>query len=142
MPPLSMVDDTLSRFRKSHVELLGACEDVAGFARQYEKAKPAIHRLRDILFQHFTLQKSDLFETLRLSDDLNREEARMLESLQVDLRNLKITAIEFFDQYPADMGDIHPVAFPSRFQQFFHDIQARINLEEQYLIPLIRKVKQ
>lgn len=128
----------LSNIQFSHIALLDSLQDIRFFVRNYQQVKPKLLDLQEKMFRHFNLQPADLYTALNEFNVGRREDLKILEFLDVDLKDLKVKTLVFFDQHRADQLDNKPGNFIADFNAFAAAVTARIKAEEKYLIPLIQ----
>ena len=135
----SFDDDKIqaAQIRKSHIGLLDILEKIEGQLRQSSLVRPLLRGLEDKLLNHFVLQNEKFYNELALFYANDHNKAKMCEGLKLDLRNLKLATVEFFDQYQVDGAHTNFADFPRSFTVFYHHILSRIKLEEERLLPLL-----
>ncbi len=133
---LALIKDNL---KMGHIAILDNLDEIQVKVRVYTQAKPKLQELQGKLLAHFGQQNKIFFELLAENFAENRPKAKKVEFLDIDLKDVKIKTLLFFDEFPADMADNHPVNFPKRFMDFAHMVIARIKMEEDYLIPLLEE---
>lgn len=130
----------LLQLRLNHKTIEQDVINIEQVLRSYPAVKPLLRLLQEKLFNHFYFLGREWFQDLQKNDFLTREQLKALDSLTQDLKEMKVRALIFFDDFPADMGDVHPINFPKRFMDFSKDILARFRVEENYLIPLLEAI--
>ncbi len=134
--------DSASTFKQNHITLATCLDDIAQsisaslvLTRQhYLSIKPLIRSLQQALFNHLQLQNQHFYERLK---EQQRGAPNNLEFLEQDLKGYKIQALIFFDEHPADMGDLNPKNFKATFSEFSVKTVNRINVEKNFLLPLL-----
>jgi len=108
--------------------------------RRYNVVKPVVRKLQEQLFSHFGHQNKEFFNQLRefFKEDQGKE--KYIEFLEFNLKEIKVTTLLFYDQFPGGMADIHPVNFPKHFMDFSQELSMRIGFEKEYLFPLLDKL--
>jgi len=130
------ISEKFKSLKRGHLAILLTIDEIQAIAHSYLKAKPKIRTLQEQVFAYFSLQKDDLFEELTHSFKGNQEKLKLIEFLKHDLKEMKIKALYFVDEHPADMADIRPKKFSADFAQFAKDLHTRFKIEEEYLFPL------
>ncbi len=132
--------ELISSLKIGHLSLLDDIDRMQHFLRSYNAARPLLRDIQAKLFNHFAKQKIDLYDTLSKLVKDNREEFKMVEFLKVNLNDIKVRSLVFFDEFPCDMSTHKAVNFAVRFGEFSQEIIARITVEEKHLIPMLEKL--
>ena len=77
---------------------------------------------------------------MRCHQGWRNEDGTLVEFLTLDLKDMKVKALLFFDEFPADLGDVSPKNFPKKFSDFADQVMSRFKVEEGYLMPLFEKL--
>jgi len=134
--------ELITNIKFAHISLLDSIDQIKQTIRSYEVTKPKLRNLQEKLFAHFTQQKSDLYDQLTDSLKGDRHKTKMVEFLIVNLKDLKIRTVEFYDLHPADVLDLRPKNFPVDFLDFSGEIMARVKSEEDYLLPYLEEISK
>lgn len=130
---------SISAFRHAHQAILATISDIQPLLRAYLQAKPKILAWNKQLLDYFKLQDREFWDRLEVFYMENREASKMLEFLSVDLKDVKIKYLAFFEKHSGEMQDTKARSFPKDFTDFAGLITARIKVEEEYLFPLLKK---
>ena len=130
--------DSLRQFKVAHQSILETIDQIQQSVRFYNQVKPHIRILEDQLLVYFGKQDENLYGPLIVHYAANREATKMIEFLRLDLRDLKIKLLIFFDQHSGEMGDQHARNFPKDFMEFAAAVIGRMRIEEDYLFPLLQ----
>lgn len=131
--------EILSEIRSNHLFLLDSLEKVEGVLHQYSQAKPLLRELEQRLLKHLGLQNAAFYDELLRRAIPASQDQKIIHSLKQDVIDLKVQFLTFFDDHPADMGDIRPRNVIQHFQVLSNNIMARIKMEREYLCPLLEK---
>ena len=131
----------LKELEAGHKAILENLDQIQYSTHNYPEAKPKLRALQEILLSHFSKQNVKVLNELVDSFKGDREADKMLEFLKVDLKDMGIKTLIFFDEHRADMVDVKPGRFPQDFFQFAQDLKVRINIEHEYLFPLLERMK-
>jgi len=136
-----MAEDIIESFHTGHQAIVDLLDRTQVAARSYLTAKPSIRALGETLVAHFGRQTNQLFEELRLFYQNDRQATKMIEFLVCDLKDSKIAYLIFFEKHSGELSDLGSKAFPRELGDFAKNILGRIKVEEEYLLPLIQKMK-
>lgn len=106
--------------------------------RSYAQIKPAVRDLQDHLLSHLKYSKQDTFTELKDFFQKDHHALKILESLEFHAKNFRIQVFMFFEEFPADLRDQKPVNFWGKFQVFSQETVAYLNIEKEYLFPLLK----
>ena len=134
-----MADDVVRTMQMAHHSILETIGQVQLFLRNYPKVKPLIRELHQKLINHFGRQNDSFFAPLKANRSLERNDLKMLEALEVDLKDIKVKLLVFYDQHSGEMDDTNARSFPLDFADLSGFIQGRIKMENDYLFPLLEK---
>lgn len=136
-----MPQDIITGFKNGHQAIMSAVSQVRQVVRSYPAARSRLHELNDILMAHLSRQDREFFKRLFDYYEGNRESTKMLEFLSLDVKDLKINYLTFLDKHLGDAGSRRVASFPKDFTDFTQTLMMRIQLEEEYLIPLLERAK-
>ena len=142
------IRDIFSSLKQNHIAILTNLDDIRQAIsstleltrKQYLWVKPQLRGFEAALFNHFQLQSKDLYAQLLIS--AGEGSIKDIEFLVEDLKDFKVKTLMFFDDHPADMGDLSPRNFRVTFYAFADYVQARMNAERDFLFPLLEKISQ
>ena len=137
---MAMSHELIHQFKISHQSILEVMGEINRSIRSYPKVKPQLRDLHTKLLAHLGKQDDRLLASLAQFFSADREAGKMIEFLQVDLKDTKIKALIFFDNHSGEMDDIRARNFPRHFTEFSAVMTGRIKLEEDYLFPLLAKI--
>jgi len=132
--------NVISRFRLHHQAIIDAINQVMMNSRSYMDVKPNLRSFREALLNHYSQQNEELWNWLESSYLSDREASKMIDFLMHDLKESKVKFLIFFDKYSGEMGDMGSRSFPKEFSDFSKEIQTRLQIEEEYLFPLLEKL--
>ncbi len=132
--------NVISRFRLHHQAIIDAINQVMMNSRSYMDVKPNLRSFREALLNHYSQQNEELWNWLESSYLSDREASKMIDFLMHDLKEAKVKFLIFFDKYSGEMGDMGSRSFPKEFSDFSKEIQTRLQIEEEYLFPLLEKL--
>ena len=139
--PLSLPHEIDEKFLQdlisSHRQVLEAMHEISPHAMPYYEVKKKLIVLYEEIFQYLSLQKSDRFERLREALVGEPDKLKIVNFLENDLKELRITMYWFSDEHRADMGDMNPKNFIRDFQELSQSLVGRIKREEELLLPLL-----
>ena len=127
----------IKSFKTGHQAILGSLSEVQLVARSYLQARKKICELEERLFVHWGRQNDIFFKQISDSAGEDRETAKIIEFLIHDLKDVKITYLEFADKYSGSGGDVIGRTFAKDFQKITDTIVTRIQAEEEYLFFVI-----
>ena len=130
----------LTQLKFGHQAIIFSLDDLQQVVRSYNQAKPKLRALQNTLLDHFSLMKNDLYDFLRAQLQNDSQALKTIEFLDFDIKDIKIKTLVFFDEFPADMGDVHPVNFPKKFSDYTHELAAHLRTERQKLFPLLERL--
>lgn len=133
--------DLIADFKTGHQAIIEAIDSIQASLRSYREVKPRIRAMQKILLDHFGRENNEFYERLRAFYSSDRQATKMIEFLAYDLKDAKIKFLTFFDKYSGEMGDMGSRNFPRDFMDFTSTIIARINVEEDQLLPLLEKLQ-
>jgi len=123
-------------FRQAHQAIVSAVDQVLLNVRSYAAARPALRELDGQLLAHLGRQDSVFFQRLSECIGDNRERQKMLEFLKHDAAESKVLFLEFFDRYLNEYNMADVKNFPITFLAFKKTVIERLDVEEEYLLPL------
>ncbi len=132
--------DLVANFKTGHQSIVNILEDVQMSARSYAQAKPKIRAMNELTLVHLGRQNDELFDQLRFFYRLDREKTKMVEFLAHDLKDAKIRYLIFSEKHSGELRDLGTPDFPKNFNEFLKEILARIKIEEDYLLPLLKEL--
>lgn len=122
-----------------HEQMLELFDQIKKGQRNYLSVKAQLRELQDKVLEHISLQNTILAEVLQNPVHAGVIDAKLLEFLQIDLRDIKIETLVFFDEHPADMGDVRPGNFSGDFAHYAQRMTERIKTEKEYVLPALKK---
>lgn len=129
----------IQRFRKGHRAIADVVTQIQGVVRSYARVKPLLPVLDQVLINHFECQDDELFRELLDFYREDREAVKMLEFLIYELKEFKIKYLIFSDKYPGHMADRGSRNFPKDFAELTKAIVGRLQMENEYFMPLLEK---
>jgi len=132
--------EVIASLKTGHQAIVNCIAEIQPLLRSYLSAKPKLREFHKTLLAHFNLQNAALADRLSAHYVDNREALKMVEFLTVDLKDIKVRYLLFFEQHSGELPDINARSFPKDFMSFAGLLLARIKMEEDYLIPLISKL--
>lgn len=127
----------MQELKMGHLAMIEQIDQIHQVIHHYPDVKPKLRGLQTILLNHFEKQKQKFYQLLMEHFLSNQEKSKNIQFLEQDIKNLKVKTLIFYDEHPADMGDIRPKAFMLDFQVFSGDLTGRMYDERKYLFPLI-----
>ncbi|OGX24539.1 MAG: hypothetical protein A3D10_08280 [Omnitrophica WOR_2 bacterium RIFCSPHIGHO2_02_FULL_48_11] len=109
-------------------------------ARSYNQAKPILRGLHEQLLNYFARQDQKILDQLYSFYIDDRSSYKLVEFLEHDLKDIKIKLLIFYDKHTGEVADMNARSFPLDFQKFLQEIINRMNVEEEYLFPLLEKL--
>ena len=137
-----MADDLIKQFKLAHQSILVTIDQINPIIRSYRQAKPFIRDLQAKLLAHFERQNNSLFKPIEEFYADHRPSAKMIEFLRYDLKDIKIKLLIFFDRHSGEIDDICSRSFPKDFTEFSQAVIGRMKVEEDFLLPLLKLVKE
>ncbi len=133
----TMTKEQVNSFRMRHQSIAANLAQVEIVARSYVEAKPRLRALRQQMLNHLGQQNKDFFSALYEYYADNREATKALEFLEHDVKDMKVRHLLFFEKHSGEMGDVSAVQFPRDLASFAKEVLTRLQMEEEYLIPLL-----
>ena len=133
--------DMIAKIKVHHQCLVDSLNQIRPLVRSYHETKPLMRELQEILLAHFQFQSKSFYEQLRDFYAEDHKAQKMIEFLVQDLKELKVQTLILFDDHPGDMMDIKPGHFLKDFEVFSKSLLDRINIERDYLIPMVEKLE-
>ena len=137
---LAVPTNVLQSIEINHQGLLGVISQIRPIARNYLQARQFLPSFQAKLLEHFKIQNSAFFDQLVGRVAADPKQVKMVEFLSVNLKDLKIKTLIFFDEHSGNMMDVKPKNFISDFAGFSDDVLFRINAEREYLIPMLKDI--
>ncbi len=131
------MDELLKELKFGHLAMIEQMDQINQVIHHYPDAKPKLRCLQTILLSHFERQKQKFYQRLTENYLPDEEKIKNIQFLEQDIKILKVKMLVFYDEHPADMGDLRPKGFVRDFQMFSGDLTGRIQDERKYLFPLI-----
>jgi len=135
-------DYAIESFIRGHKAILSQIDQVQNHLRFFYKARIQLRNLNDVLSSHLKRQDEKLFLFLQEHYKDDGKSLKMIEFLIHDLKELRIHALTFWDKYMMATGDVMERNFSKDFVEFSKAILTRLDIEEQYLFPLIEGTKR
>ena len=136
---MSGFEELLKKLKFGHQVILQTFNRVRVNIRTTDILKPTIQQLQEIVLIHLAKQNDEMFEKLNACFQEDRQQIKMLEFLSVDLKDIKVKALTFFDRYGPDARQAVWRLPPQELSGFEKDMMARIKSEEEYLFPLLEQ---
>ncbi|OGX31266.1 MAG: hypothetical protein A2787_07000 [Omnitrophica WOR_2 bacterium RIFCSPHIGHO2_01_FULL_48_9] len=130
----------MKSLRLGHNSLLHTIEQLQQVARSYNQAKPILRGLHEQLLNYFARQDQKILDQLYSFYIDDRSSYKLVEFLEHDLKDIKIKLLIFYDKHTGEVADMNARSFPLDFQKFLQEIINRMNVEEEYLFPLLEKL--
>lgn len=130
----------IESFVKGHQMILSNIGRAQQNIRSYNQAYKDINELSEVLLTHWERQSEQFFILLKNFYKEDRESLKMLEFLIYDLKEIKISYLVFADKYIKKNGCAQERSFPKDFDSFCRSVISRLNIEEEYLLPLMKKI--
>jgi len=127
------------RLQRGHAAILLTVSRLQDVVRSYSQSRPLLHDLYEDLLAHWEWQTADSFAALSSRHARDRTAVKMCEFLVHDLKDLKVAFLVFFDTHSGDFGDTASRRFSGEAVEFSRKITARVQVEEEYLLPLLRE---
>ena len=137
---MTNVSDQITNLKVSQHGLIISVDEIQQSRAAYFEIKNLLRDLQKKLFSHFALQDQDFYKELSETFAQDREKSKLIEFLIHDLKDIKVNMLIFFDQHPADMGDVREVNFRRDFADFAHRLTARLASERDCLMPLLAEM--
>jgi hypothetical protein len=131
-------DACVNQYRLSQEAVLAAVLKMKEWLRDPAATRRSWPALREQLFTFFGRQDRGFFSALQEFFARDREAEKMLEFLECDLKELKLTLAELEAKYGEGGAAARRVA-PRDFTELAGRVVGRIRLEEEYLVPLLEK---
>lgn len=129
----------VTSFKEAHRSILLAIDQIHAELRSYSKIRYGLSSFNEMLSAHCKRQDKEFFLHLTKRCLGDRESLKLLEFLELDLKELKVQMLIFFDRYSQGCGEIVARNFPRDFTAFSRVVIDRIETEEEYLFPLLLK---
>ena len=129
--------DLVKKFRKAHDGIVTLIDQIQQVVRFYPKARGKIGELDKVVTLHLTMQDEKLYATLAHHYEAQRDKIKTIEFLVHNLKEIKIKHLMFCDRYQQGVGEIVQRTFPKDFTEYVQELVTRLDLEEEYLFPLI-----
>ena len=129
-------------FRQAHQVIVCAIDQVLLNVRSYSAARPALCELDAQLLAHLGRQDSAFYQYLNDCAGDDRESQKMLEFLAHDAAQSKVLLVEFSDRYLNQYNMAKVKNFTVDFLTFKKTVIERLDVEEEYLLPLFDIVPQ
>lgn len=130
---------TVNSFRLSHEAILDVVAQLQGLTRSYLQAKPLLLDLSERLLAYFNRQDREFYRDLSVFFAEDRAALKILEFLELDLKDLKIQYLVFFEKHSGELGDVNSRNFVKDFREFSGAVIARVKMEEDRLMPLLKR---
>ncbi|MFA5261048.1 MAG: hypothetical protein WC450_07470 [Candidatus Omnitrophota bacterium] len=125
-------------FFLAHDAILLSVQNIQSRSRVFPEARKYLPELVGALDVHWGGQSGAFYPALEDFFLADREAAAKIAYFREDLKEVKVSYLSFQEKYitgcprPLDVR-----RFPIESSQFFELIRARINAEEEYLLPLL-----
>lgn len=120
-------------FERRHALLARILSEVAVHVRSAPRTQKGLQELRLVLETHWARQPEALWVSLARRG--GEGDAGAAEFLRVDLRDLKIRHLEFFERHLDNATPVSLRRLPADFRRFSEAVTARIRMEQDYLFP-------
>ncbi len=118
---------------------MGALQNIQAHVRDAFEARKYLAGLNDTLQAHWEKQGEAFYAQLSADYAGDTQACKMLEFLLCDLKDLKISYLNFMDRYDGLWQKPQARRFPVEFNDLARQIITRVKIEEEYLLPLIEK---
>ena len=135
-----MSNNSLKEFKIAHQSILETIDGIRVNIRDYLRIKSKLKDLEAKLLLHFGKQDIAFFARLQEFYASASSTIKIISFLGDDLKDIKVKTLVFFDRYPAEIGDIGKPMFPLDFMEFSKTVISRIEIEENFLLPLLKKM--
>jgi len=125
-----------------HQSVVEALNNVQPFLRSYLAAKPPLRELSESLALFLGHQDKAMFDALYHFYENDRPSTKMIDFLLHDLKDLKVKYLVFFDKHSGEVLSYHKNSFPKDFMDFSAQVIGRLKIEEEYLLPLLKKMSK
>ena len=128
---------SLADLRRNHQSLAATVEGIRADIRAYPRVRHKIPLLYGQLAEHLRWQDARFFDALRRISENDRETLKIIEFLFYELKEVKIAAVDFMEKYGEAAGNAVSRQFPKEFADFAAAIEGRLQMEAEYLFPLL-----
>jgi len=133
---------TINSFRLSHEAILSVVAQIQPLTRSYIVVKPLLVELRERIALYFNRQDKEFYDELRIFFAEERSVIKILDFIELDLKDFKIKFLIFFEKHTGEMGAINSRNFLKEHREFTGAIMARLKLEEDHLLPLVGRIAE
>jgi hypothetical protein len=131
-------DALILRLQKSHRAVVRSISEIQPYLRRFPEVRPRLMILEEQLLLHWSLQDVGLWEKLQANASLQGAQEKMVDFLIQDLKEMKIKHFSFFEKYGSDAKQGSTYQLTQHFTEFIRAIMARFQMEEEYLLPMLR----
>ena len=118
--------------------ILNLCEEIIATIRSYTQVRGRLIILYDLSTNYFGRQDQCLLTDLRLRHQNDSRALKMLEFWEIDLKDIKIKVVTFFEKYTGDFVIKPRGSFGKEFLELHKALKARFEIENNYLFALMR----
>ncbi len=133
---------SVNSFHLSHEAILDTVSQLQGLTRSYLQAKPLLRDLQVRLLAYFNRQDKEFYQSLKIFFAEDRAALKIIEFLELDLKDSKIQYLIFFEKHSGEMGDMNSRNFIKDFREFSNVLLLRMKTEENHLLPLLERVEK
>lgn len=127
----------LKQLRASHRSLRHAVLQLQDYVRAYSRARLFFGEFEQRFLNYCDLQDRAFYSELEDRYAGNREKLKMIEFLLYDLKDTRIAYLAFIEKHPTQTNQSGARSFPLDFTAVSGRILARLQVEEEYLFPLL-----
>ena len=126
----------IERLRRGQEQILKAVARIQALPRSHAPSEPLLAALGQCLLTHWGEQDEEFFQSLAGRHAARPDRVKILEFLALDLREQKIRYLAMSEEFEQP-GPAGP-ARRRELREFLRGVIERLNMEEDYLIPLLR----
>lgn len=130
--------DLITRLSAQHLQLEQALAGIRVRQFQTGEGRERLHRIRDLLHNHFQTEKKELFPRLRQAVASDPQLAGQLSRFSDDLEIVSGLADDFIRKY--ENGVDHLIEFATDHGALMTILRIRLKREEETLFPLYRSL--
>ena len=129
----------LTVFQKGQRAILVSVGDVQHSLRDYPACRTKLAVLLEKLLVHWKKQDESFWTALAEVFATDRPAQKIVEFLVFDLKELKVKYLAFEDRYLLALPGGERRTFPKDGKDFLQAVLDRIQMEEEYLFPLLKR---
>ena len=131
----------LKQLRASHHLLRHAIVRLQDYVRAYSQARLFLGEFEQQFLNYCDLQNKGFYSELQEDCSGDRKKLKMAEFLLYDLKDLRIEYLAFIEKHPTLTNRSGAQSFPLDFTAVSSRILIRLQMEEEYLFPLLEGLK-